>query len=135
MPVFVLQKQPKLTTAPMDEELKIELIPVVENLNPTKDKKTLYDVMDKLGISFRKTNCNKCLRDYYYIVKEELGLIDNAAEMSDFNGSDCTSDEGEYIYIKTKPVYWNGHKMDGKTDKGIIREFLKTGVRGYYHKA
>lgn len=119
----------------MNEELKKELIYIVENLNPIAEKKVLYDVMDKLGISFKKTNCNKCLRDYYYIVKEELGLIDNAAEMSDFNGSDCTSDEGEYIYIKSKPVYWNGHKMDGKTDVETIRAFLGTGARGYYKKA
>lgn len=119
----------------MDEELKQELISIVETLDPITEKKVLYDVMDKLGISFKKTNCHKCLRDYYYIVKEELGMIESAAEMSDFNGSDCTSDEGEYIYIKTKPVYWNGHKMDDKTDVETIKAFLSTGAKGYYKKA
>lgn len=91
-------------------------------------KEDLYSLLEELGISFKKTRCKKCLWDYYNIIREELGIIPDASEESDFNQFYGM----EFIYLKSRPVAWNGHIMDNNTDPAIIRAFLKTGASGYY---
>lgn len=91
-------------------------------------KEDLYSLLEELGISFKKTRCKKCLWDYYNIIREELGIIPDASEESDFNQFYGM----EFIYLKSRPVAWNGHIMDNNTDPAVIRAFLKTGASGYY---
>lgn len=109
------------------EELK-ERIHLITD--PYKEKKVVYEAMTILGIPYKKTTCKRCIMDYYNIVREELGLIEDAAEVSPFNE---VEEEGhEYIYLKRKPVAWNGHIMNQNTDANIIKAFLNTGATGYY---
>lgn len=111
---------------------KEELIKKVESIKDLKkDYKILYEVMDELGISFRKTTCLKCRRDYLNIIKEELGMIESAAEQSDFNG-------GKWVYLRDRSFSWT--MIDGKkviinanTPQNIIEEFVKT-HKGFYKK-
>lgn len=105
----------------MEKELIIAKFRTIADIKA--DKRILYEVMDLLGISYKKTRCVRCLRDYYNIVREELGLIEDAAEVSDFNGN--------YTYILNRPVMWNGYRMDNSTDPAVISEFVKK-HRGYY---
>lgn len=94
----------------------------ITTIDPIRDANDLYQIMDELCIHYKKTTCSKCLKDYYNICLEELGLIDDASELSDFNG---------YKYLKDRTVIWNGHKMNQHTDPEIIEEFIKD-HHGYY---
>lgn len=113
----------------MDKE---ELIKKVESIKDLKkDYKILYEIMNELGISFRKTTCLKCRRDYLNIVKEELGMIESAAEESEFNTQ-------KYKYLRDRSFSWT--MIDGKkviinanTPQNIIEEFVKT-HKGFYKK-
>lgn len=98
--------------------------------SPSKERETIYGLMDELGIAYRRTNCHKCLADYLAIIKEQLGLIGSAAELSEFN--DDT--EYEYEYIKGRAVAWNGHIMNQDTPKEIVEEFCRLTGDRYYRR-
>jgi len=100
-----------------------ELRDVVQQIkNPNKQKKQIYAILTVLGISYKPTNCGKCNRDYLLIAKEELGLIESAAEESSFN-------EGcKYEYVCERTVLWRGNKMNQNTNPMIIREFIESGL-------
>ena len=104
----------------------IDCIKSVEDVS--KDKKKIYDVLDALGITYKKSNCRKCLKDLKNIALEELGLIDNAADESDFNGT------SEWVYVCNRPQSWNGYIIDQDTDPKIIEQFVKSHPVGYYAK-
>ena len=60
--------------------------------NPSEQKAELFEVLDGLGIKYNPNNrCKKCLRDYWLTAKEALGLIESAADESDFNAPDATA--------------------------------------------
>lgn len=107
-----------------------ELIKRVEAITNLKTQyKELYAILDELGIKYKKTVCMKCRKDYLYIVKEELGMIENAAEHSDFNG-------GKWVYLRDRSFSWT--MIDGKkviinanTPQNIIEEFVKE-HKGFY---
>lgn len=105
-----------------------EMIEAVNGIKqPYKQREKLYGIAGELGIRFKRNNCPKCAKDLWNIIREELGLIDNAAEESDFNGY-------EYIYLPDRPQSWNGHIMDQDTPVEIIEKFLKQFPNGYYRK-
>lgn len=112
----------------MSKEEMIEMVNSI--IDPYKEKSTIYQLLTELGIGFKKTNCKKCIVDYFNIIKEELGLIENAAENSNFNG--------KYKYLKNRSYNW--YKIDGTrvvinadTSEKDIEEFIKT-HKGYYKK-
>ena len=106
-----------------------ELIKKINSVSdPSKDRNIIYEVLTELGISFKRTNCKKCLVDLMNIAKEELGLVGNAADFSDFN------EDFDYVYICDRPQSWNGHIINQDTPVEIIREFVKRFPRGYYIK-
>ena len=111
-------------------ESKEQLIEIVKGIdNPTPANiNTIYEGLRFLGIPFKKTTCGKCRRDYLNIIKEELGLIDNAADQSDFNGNKC------YRYLLKRSQVFNGHLINGQTAIEIIREFVKKHPLGYYEE-
>lgn len=114
---------------------KDELIRRVESIKDLKsDYNELYALLDELGITYKKTTCLKCRRDYLNIIKEELGMIDSAAEVSSFN----TTSDGGYIYLRDRNFIWN--KPDGtrvriskNTPVEVIEEFVKD-HKGFYKK-
>lgn len=114
---------------------KQDLIRRVESIHDLKkDYKELYSIMDELGIQYKKTTCMKCRRDYLNIVKEELGMIESAAENSDFN----TTTDGGWKYLKDRTYVWT--RIDGtrvkineQTPVKYIEEFVKD-HKGYYVK-
>lgn len=114
---------------------QIDKIVDIQNILQNGDiydvKDSLYTLLEELGISFKKTRCKKCLWDYYNIIREELGLIANAADESQFNDALDLID-AEFIYLKSKSVAWNGHIMNQNTNANIIKAFLNTGAKGYY---
>lgn len=93
---------------------------LVEKFNQIKDvvrdKELLYQLMTELHITFKRTNCKRCLTDYYNIVREELGLIGNAAEVSEFNETDKTP---TYTYTHPRAVRVNGkvYNKDSKQEE------------------
>lgn len=89
----------------MDRNEILELYKTIKN--PTKDKATIYKLLDALNIPYKKTSCSKCLNDLYNILGEELGQIENAAEASDFNGENTAK---TYKYIHNRAVLVNGKK-------------------------
>lgn len=96
------------------------------NFNPVKEPGKLYELMDELGIKYKRTTCSKCLKDYYNICLEELGLIDDASDYSEFNGY-------EYVYLKDRSFIWKGYKINQKTPVDVIEEFIKE-HKDYYRK-
>lgn len=92
----------------------------------SKDRELLYQLLDNLGITYKKTNCRKCLGDYFAMAKEELGLIENAAEESGW--------DGEYKYLLNRTLSWNGHLINQDTPVEVIREFVKAFPKGYYRQ-
>lgn len=114
----------------MEQLDKEKLLEAANNItNPLKQKEEIYMLMDALGITYKRTNCGRCLRDYLNIVREELGAIENAAENSEFN-----ENEWEYVYIHPRTVLWHGHKINQRTPRKIIDEFVKEHPIGYYLK-
>lgn len=110
-----------------------DLINKVESITNLKtDYKLLYEIMDELGIRYKRTTCSKCRQDYLNIVKEELGMISSAAEESSFN----ITPTGEYIYLRDRNFIWT--KPDGTrvkiskiTPVEEIEEFVKE-HKGFY---
>jgi len=94
--------------------------------NPKMEKDVIYEIANELGLKLKKTECGKCLRDYVAILKEQLGLIENAADESDFNNT------GEWVYLLKKKQSWHGHIIDQYTDPDIIAQFVKDHPNGYY---
>ena len=96
--------------------------------NPKKEKDVIYEIANELGLKLKKTECGRCLRDYVAVLKEQLGLIDNAADMSDFNTN------GEWVYICKRPQSWHGYIIDQDTPTEVIEQFVKTHPVGYYKR-
>ena len=116
----------------IENDLKEKLVEIVKLIDdPWEQRQTIYDAMDALGIHYTKTNCKKCVRDYYNIVREELGLIKSAAEISDYNDVEVDS---EWKYLKQYPTAWNGHILDQNTDPKIIAKFMSKGAKKYYKR-
>ena len=98
-----------------------ELTEQMNSINdPVAEVQKVYAAMDFLGIPYKKTRCAKCRRDYWNIVREELGLVDDASELSAFDDT-----EYEYIYLLDRAQSWNGHIIDQGTPPEVIREFIK----------
>lgn len=110
----------------MTKDQLIEKINKVENARTQRN--IIYEVLDELGISYKRTNCSRCLNDLLLIAKEELGLVESAAEESSFNsdGKVC------YTYTCDRPQTWNGYVIDNSTPVEIIRKFLEKFPVGYY---
>lgn len=103
--------------------------------NPVKEKQIIYDVLDELNIPYKRTNCGKCINDLLNICKEELGMIGNAAEVSDFNGEEQAETAGKkrkWVYVADRPQTWNGHLMNNGTPEQVIAEFVRKHPNGYY---
>lgn len=113
----------------MTKEEMIEAIKAIKS--PVKEITTIYKVLDELGITYQKTKCGKCRRDLFNICREELGLIENAAEQSDFNGTDT---DFEWKYLKSNGTRWNGRIYDQNTDPAMIETFVKVFPTGFYEK-
>ena len=109
--------------------------------DPVAQSDELMLILDEMGIQYKKTNCKKCLRDLYNIALEEAGLIESAAEESDFNSEEPSEKKEKivrYEYIKERSVLWyrtpdQPIRMDSRTKQEIIKEFIKT-HKGYYRK-
>ena len=99
--------------------------------SPKKEKYIIYQLGRELGLELKPTNCGRCLADYVAIIKEELGLIDNAAEESDFNEK-----EPEYVwkYIYKFPVNCGGIVYNQDTDPKFIESFAKANPNKFYVK-
>lgn len=108
------------------EELKAKALSIT---NPALQSEELYELLDLLGITYKRTRCYRCRIDLYNIILEELGLIKDAAESSSF--------DYEYKYLKSRSVLWmrDGKyiKMNQYTPIYIIEEFIKT-HKGFYKK-
>lgn len=70
-------------------------------MTPKRNLQKLYSILDELGLSFKRTSCIKCLRDYYNMALEELGGIEDAAEESEFN---IKTDETMKLPVGFEPV-------------------------------
>lgn len=108
----------------MTKEEMIERVNLVKS--PLREKETLYSIADELGIKYKKSNCPKCCKDLKLIIQQELGVIEDAAELSDFNTN------GEYKYIRKNGVVWKGRVYNQNTDPQFIKEFIKHFPKGYY---
>lgn len=69
----------------MSREEMIKELDGVTKENVVRYKTKLWSVADALGLKFKRTACPRCTRDLLAIVQEELGIIENAAEVSEFN--------------------------------------------------
>lgn len=98
---------------------------------PVKEKKLIFQLAKELGLTFKPTNCGKCLKDYISILKEELGTIENAAEESGFD-----ENEPEYVwkYIYKFPVNCGGVVYNQDTDPKYIEKFAKENPNKFYVK-
>lgn len=100
---------------------KDEMIKEVSAMKPTiKDDKMIVAIAKELGIELQVKNCIKCTRDHLNIVKEALGMIEDASEVSDFN-----SNGSKYTYIVDRPQTWKGHVIDQNTPVEVIEQFMK----------
>lgn len=110
---------------------KEEAIEILNNIkDPFIERKELSLILDFLDIKYQRLSCRKCCIDYYNIAREELGLVESAAELSNFNGG--------YKYLKNRPFRWvrkNGESViiNKNTPIDVIEEFI-TAHKGYYIK-
>lgn len=96
--------------------------------NANKQISEIYALLDELGIAYKRTKCSRCRKDLLNILREEAGIIESAANESDFNSN------SEYIYTATRPQIWNGYIINQDTPVEVIREFVKQFPKGYYKK-
>ena len=108
----------------IDKEKLLEAADAISN--PLKQKEEIFMLMDALGLTYKRTNCGRCLKDYLNIIKEELGVIADASTESDFNG--------EWEYLPKRTMTWNGHLINQDTPVEVIREFVKKFPVGYYRR-
>ena len=113
----------------MTNEIR-ETIAAITDAN--EDINLIYSLLDALEIPYKKTTCKKCRRDLLNILREEAGLIESAADNSEFNTESET--ETEWDYICNRPQSWRGYIMDGNTPANVIAEFVKQFPTGYYRK-
>lgn len=112
--------------------------------DPYNQKNELYEVLDLLGIKYKKTNCKNCILDYFHMAQEELGIIEDASEESNFNEwahednqpSTVLKDDSQQVqtvlrYVWPRPVSWKGHIINDRTPESVKREFHKT-HKGFY---
>lgn len=99
------------------EQQHIELFNQIKDVG--KDRELLYKLMDELKIPYKRTNCKRCLNDYYNIVREEIGLIENAAEVSEFNESD---EKATYTYNHHRAVRVRGKVYNKISSQSDLRE-------------
>ena len=108
---------------------------LIEKINSVKNarlqRNTIYEVLDELGVSYNKTNCSRCLNDLLLIAKEELGLINSAAEESSFNE---TEHNCGWRYIVDRPVFWGGYRIDQDTPEDVVEKFIEKHPKGYYER-
>lgn len=114
----------------MTKEEMIERVNLVKN--PLRERETLYAIADELGIKYKKSNCPKCCKDLKLILLQELGVIEDAAELSDFN----EKEEEEYVwkYIYPFPVNCGGIVYNQDTDPKYIESFAKANPNKFYVK-
>lgn len=106
---------------------KDEMIAAINGVtNPRTQRNTIYAIGDELNLNLKRTNCTKCLADYVAIIKQELGIIEDASEESGFDPN------AEYRYILDRAQVWNGHIIDQYTPVEVIRQFVKRFPKGYY---
>lgn len=84
----------------------------------TPTRLEVYAMMDSLGLTYRRTSCRKCIKDYISIISEEVGLIESAADNSGWD------DEAEYEYLKDRDYSWQGHRLNQETPRWVIRRFF-----------
>lgn len=112
----------------MTRQEMIDRVNIVKS--PFKERTALYQIADELGIKYKKNNCPKCAKDLWNILREELGLIESAADESDFNS---TTENVEYRFIHSSGgVYWKGRRYTQDTPTPYIKHFLKYFPKGYY---
>jgi len=101
--------------------------------DPYNQKQELYEVLDLLEIKYKKTNCRNCILDYFRIAQEELGIIEDASEESNFNNIKLTNEQPATVlkYVWPRPVSWKGHIINDRTPELVKREFHKT-HKGFY---
>lgn len=109
---------------------KEEMIEAVNSIKqPVKQKEVILQMGNELGLNLKPTSCGKCLRDYMNIIKETLGLIESAADESDFNNVNS-----EYRYIRDTGTVWKGVRYNQDTPVELVREFVKLFPVGFYEK-
>lgn len=111
----------------MTDETKQRIKAITDS---NKQIKEIYALLDELGIKYKKTSCKKCRRDLLNILREEAGMIESAADESDFNSN--SDSDYEYIYTPSRPCIWNGQIINQDTPVEVIREFVKKFPNGYY---
>jgi hypothetical protein len=89
----------------------------------------IYEALEYLQIPYKKTSCKRCRQDLLNIVKEELGLIESAAEESDFNAHNCG-----WRYIVNRPVFWGGYRIDQDTPEDVVEKFVQKHPKGYFER-
>lgn len=101
--------------------------------DPYNQKQELYEVLDLLEIKYKKTTCRNCILDYFHMAQEELGIIEDASEESNFNYTEPTTEHPATVlkYVWPRPVSWNGHIINDRTPESVKREFHKT-HKGFY---
>lgn len=114
----------------MDRNEMIEMLNGIQNAY--RQRKMLYQIADELGVKYQQSNCAKCARDLYNILREELGMIESAADESAFN--DVPETGYEWRYVRKAPVYCNGVTYSQSTDPKLIEQFVKKFPKGYYEK-
>lgn len=108
----------------MDKEELLEAVNAIKN--PIKQQDEIYALMDALGLTYKRTNCGRCLRDYLNIIKEEIGVIADASVESDFNG--------EWKYLPNRTMTFKGHLINQDTPVEVIREFVKKFPTGFFQR-
>lgn len=98
------------------EELRERALAITD---PISQYQEVYDLLDALGITYKKTTCHRCRTDLYNILREELGIIESAAEESDFNNT-VLPEGAELVYIYPRPVKFQGKIIKSTSSQEVM---------------
>lgn len=93
--------------------------------NPVTEYETVYELLDELGVEYKKTNCHRCRRDLYNILREEVGLIESAAEESDFNSENELPGGSELIFNYPRPVKFGDKTIKATSSQEDMMELYR----------
>lgn len=111
---------------------KEQLIEIAKSIrSPYRQRKQVYELADELNIKYIKTSCGKCITDLFNIIREELGIIADAAEESQFN--DDRVKNPKWTYTKPSGTVWKGQTYDWySSDEDIDRLIKAFPNEGFY---
>lgn len=106
-----------------EEAIKIvRELPTGRNMQTAEDKAHIREIVNEFkveGVNLR-SRCPDCWVDAVLVLRNFFGVTSN-----DTDGDGKPDTPSKWRYLRTTPMLWRGHLIDGTTPDDIVAEFVK----------